>query len=137
MKILNIQLLVERLVKRIDLHRIFLFSYPFLGEEQLHLLLVVNPVKGLAPKAMAPIVSLCMSDAAEIPFDMILAGEWQNQLKQGSLYYTYASLPQHELFNASKKKSPLLSHKTIAGLLELAQLNYENAGRAPTNSGRR
>ncbi|MFC6103498.1 HEPN domain-containing protein [Olivibacter domesticus] len=125
MKTLNTQLLVERLTKRMDLHRIFLFSYPFLGEEQLHLLLVVNPVKGLSPKTMAPIVSLCMSDTTEIPFDMILAGEWQNQLKQGSLYYTYASLPQHELFNASKKKSPLLSHKTITGLLELAQLNYE------------
>jgi hypothetical protein len=125
MKTLNTQLLVERLIKRMDLHRIFLFSYPFLEEEQLHLLLVVNPVKGLSPKTMAPIVSLCMSDTTEIPFDLILAGEWQNQLKQGSLYYTYASLPQHELFNASKKKSPLLSHKTITGLLELSQLNYE------------
>lgn len=129
MKILNIQLLVERLTKRMDLHRIFLFSYPFLEEEHLHLLLVVNPVKGLSPKTMAPIVSLCMSDTTEIPFDMILAGEWQNQLKQGSLYYTYASLPQHVLFNASKKKSPLLSHKTIAGLLELSQLNYEKCKR--------
>lgn len=125
MKTLNTQLLVGRLTKRMDLHRIFLFSYPFLEEEQLHLLLVVNPVKGLSPKTMAPIVSLCMSDTTEIPFDMILAGEWQNQLKQGSLYYTYASLPQHVLFNASKKKSPLLSHKTITGLLELSQLNYE------------
>jgi len=129
MKILNTQLLVERLIKRMDLHRIFLFSYPFLEEEHLHLLLVVNPVKGLSPKTMAPIVSLCMSDTTEIPFDMILAGEWQNQLKQGSLYYTYASLPQHVLFNASKKKSPLLSHKTIAGLLELSQLNYEKCKR--------
>lgn len=125
MKTLNTQLLVERLVKRMDLHQVFLFSYPFLEEQKLHLLLVVNPVKGLSPKTMAPIVSLCMSETTEIPFDMILAGEWQNQLKQGSLYYTYASLPQHVLFNASKKKSPLLSHKTIAGLLELSQLNYE------------
>lgn len=124
MKTLATQTLVERLVQRMDLNRIFLFSYLFLEDEQHHLLLVVNPVKGLSPKAMAPIVSLCMSDTTEIPFDMILAGEWQNQLKQGSLYYTYASLPQHELFAASKKKSPLLSHKTITGLLELSQLNY-------------
>ncbi|QNL50954.1 HEPN domain-containing protein [Olivibacter sp. SDN3] len=124
MKTLATQTLVGRLVQRMDLHRVFLFSYPFLEEEQHHLLLVINPVKGLSPKAMAPIVSLCMSDTTEVPFDMILAGEWQNQLKQGSLYYTYASLPQHELFAASKKKSPLLSHKTITGLLELSQLNY-------------
>lgn len=89
------------------------------------MLLVVNPVKGLAPKAMAPIVSLCMSDGEEIPFDLVLAGEWQNQLKQGSLYYTYASLPPHELYAASKKGNPLFSHKTIIGLLELAELNYE------------
>lgn len=118
------QQLVERLTQRMDLSRIFLFSYPYLGEERPHLLLVVNPVKGLAPKAMAPIVSLCMSDGEEIPFDLVLTGEWQNQLKQGSLYYTYASLPPHELYAASKKGNPLFSHKTITGLLELAELNY-------------
>jgi len=130
MKTLDTQFFVERLTKRMDLHRVFLFSYPFLKEEQLHLLLVVNPVKGLPPKAMAPIVSLCMSDAAEIPFDMILAGEWQNQLKQGNLYYTYASLPQHLLFEASNKKSPSLSSKNITGMLELAQYNYEKCKRS-------
>src|SRR5690606_32299986 len=58
-------------------------------------------------------------------FDLILTGEWQNQLKQGSLYYTYASLPQHELYAGSKKGNPLFSHKTITGLLELAELTYE------------
>lgn len=119
------QKLVERLTQRMDLHRIFLFSYPYLEEERPHLLLIVNPVKGIAPKTMAPIVSLCLSDSEEIPFDLVLTGEWQNQLKQGSLYYTYASLPQHELYAASKKGNPLFSHKTITGLLELAELNYE------------
>ena len=119
------QQLVERLTQRMDLHRIFLFSYPYLEEERPHLLLIVNPVKGIAPKTMAPIVSLCLSDGEEIPFDLVLTGEWQNQLKQGSLYYTYASLPQHELYAASKKGNPLFSHKTITGLLELAELNYE------------
>lgn len=125
MKALDTKLLVERLTKRMDLHRIFLFSYPFLKEEQLHLLLIVNPVKGLPPKAMAPIVSLCMSDTVEISFDMVLVGEWQNQMKQGSLYHSYASLPQHLLFAEVNKKSPSLSSKNITGMLELAQHNYE------------
>lgn len=117
--------LVQRLTARMDIHRIFLFSYPHLEAERQHLLLVVNPVNGLAPKTMAPIVSLCFSDTEAIPFDMILTGAWQNQLKQGSLYYTYASLPQHELHAASKKGTPIFAHKTITGLLELAELNYE------------
>ncbi|HWK98560.1 MAG TPA: HEPN domain-containing protein [Parapedobacter sp.] len=125
MKEIISQQLVERLTQRLDLNRVFLFSYPYLEEERPHLLLIVNPVKGIAPKTMAPIVSLCLSDSEEIPFDLVLAGEWQNQLKQGSLYYTYASLPQHELYAASKKGNPLFSHKTITGLLELAELNYE------------
>jgi HEPN domain. len=123
----DIQLLVDRLVQRMDLDRIFLFSYPFLEKEKQQLLLVVNPVKGLSPKAMAPIVSLCMSDTTEIPFDMVLTGEWQNQLKQGSLYYTYASLPPHQLHAASTKKNPLFSRKTVTGLLELSQLNYKKS----------
>jgi len=121
------QALVERLTQRMDLHRIFLFSYPYLEDERRHLLLVVNPVKGLAPKTMAPIVSLCLSDGGELSFDLVLTGEWQNQLKQGSLYYTYASLPQHELYAGTKKGNPLFSHKTITGLLELAELNYKNS----------
>lgn len=125
MKEIISQQLVERLTQRMDLHRIFLFSYPCLEEERPHLLLIVNPVKGIAPKTLAPLVALCLSDSEEIPFDLVLTGEWQNQLKQGSLYYTYASLPQHELYAASKKGNPLFSHKTITGLLELAELNYE------------
>ena len=125
------QVLVDRLTSRMDLDRIFLFSYPSLHGEQQQLLLVVNPVRGLSPKALAPIVSLCFSDTEEaIPFDMILAGEWQNQLKQGCLYYTYASLPQHELYTSSKKKNHLHYRKTITGLLELAELNYEKCKKA-------
>ncbi len=124
------QQLVDRLTQRMDLHRIFLFFYPYLEEEQQHLLLVVNPIKGLAPATMAPIVSLCMSDGNEIPFDLVLTGEWQNQLKQGSLYYTYASSPQHELYASSKKVNPLFSNKTITSLLELAALNYEKCRKA-------
>lgn len=123
------KVLVERLTARMDLHRIFLFSHPCLEGERQHLLLIVNPVKGLAPKTMAPIVSLSMSDGKAIPFDLVLTGEWQNQLKQGSLYYTYASLPQHELYAASKKGNPLFLHKTVGGLLELAEVNYEKCCR--------
>lgn len=51
------QQLVDRLIQRIDLHRIFLFTYPYEEEEREHLLLIVNPVKGLAPSTMAPIVA--------------------------------------------------------------------------------
>lgn len=119
------QQLVRKLTRRMDLHRIFLFSYPYLGEERSRLLLVVNPVKGLAPKTMAPIVSLCLSDSEDIPFDLVRTSEWKNQLKQGSLYYTYASLPGHELYSTAKKGNPLFSHKTLTGLLELAELTYE------------
>lgn len=114
------------MIQRIDLHRIFLFTYPYEEEERQHLLLIINPVKGLAPATMAPIVSLCMSDNDEIPFDLVLTGEWQNQLKLGSLYYTYVSLPQHELYAATKKGNPLFSHKTIAGLLEYPRGRMHN-----------
>src|SRR5690606_35048710 len=98
---------IERLVQRIDIERIYQFAFPTDdGEQQLksQLLLVVNPVKGMAPNALAPIVSLCMSDLKEeMPFEMMITGEWSNRVKQGSLYHTYVSLPEH-LCYASKKK---------------------------------
>jgi len=65
---LNTQLLVDRLVQRMDLDRIFLFQFLDEGRESPHLLLVVNPVKGISVRSVEPIVHLCMSDMSEIPF---------------------------------------------------------------------
>lgn len=128
---IQLQKLIERLVQRIDIERIYHFAFPAEeGEESQssQLLLVVNPVKGMAPNALAPIVSLCMSDLdKEIPFDMIIAGEWSNKVKQGSLYHTYVSLPEHLCYASKKKPKILLTDKNITGLLELAQYDYRKA----------
>lgn len=123
----NLQNLIDKLVQRIDVVRIFKFSFPWEGKEQEQLLLVIHPVKGMAPKTLAPLVSLCMSDMDTMPFDLIIEGEWLNKIKQGSLYYTYVSLPQHQCYVAKKKPDVLFSSKNMAGLLELAQINYDKA----------
>lgn len=129
--IVDTQFLIDRLVQRIDVERIYKFSFPSEEGEQpreTKLLLVVNPVKGMAPNALAPIVSLCMSDMEEeIPFDMIIAGEWSNKIKQGSLYHTYVSLPEHLCYASKKISNTLFSGKNLSGLLELAQYNYNKS----------
>ncbi|MBE8719837.1 HEPN domain-containing protein [Sphingobacterium pedocola] len=129
--IVDTQFLIDRLVQRIDVERIYKFSFPSEEGEQpreTKLLLVVNPVKGMAPNALAPIVSLCMSDMEEeIPFDMIIAGEWSNKIKQGSLYHTYVSLPEHLCYASKKISNALFSGKNLSGLLELAQYNYNKS----------
>ena len=92
MKPVEKQTLIDRFTQRMDLDRIFLFSYPSLDDNQQHLLLVVNPVKGLAPKSLAPIVSLCFSDMDTLPFDMVTTGEWQTQLKHGNLLIDWSGI---------------------------------------------
>ncbi|TJZ60627.1 HEPN domain-containing protein [Sphingobacterium olei] len=128
---IQLEKFIERLVKRIDIERIYQFAFPTDdGEQQLktQLLLVVNPVKGMAPNALAPIVSLCMSDLEkEIPFEMMITGEWSNRVKQGSLYHTYASLPEHLRYASKNRPNTLFPDKNIKGLLELAQYEYNRA----------
>ncbi|GGH22238.1 HEPN domain-containing protein [Sphingobacterium alkalisoli] len=128
---ISLEKFIERLIQRIDVERIYQFAFPTDdGEQQLkpQLLLVVNPVKGMAPNALAPIVSLCMSDLEEeMSFEMIITGEWSNRLKQGSLYHTYASLPENLLYASKKKLNTIFEDKNLNGLLELAQYNYNQA----------
>lgn len=120
--------LIDRLVERIHIDRIYAFSFPVQHGEmsQTQLLFVVQPVKGMPPNALAPIVSLCMADLEEeMPFEMILTGEWSNKVKQGSLFHTYASLPAHLCYRASKKSDMApTADKNLPGLLELAEVNY-------------
>ncbi|PRD46042.1 hypothetical protein [Sphingobacterium haloxyli] len=114
------QLLVERLIQRIDLDRIFLFSYSFLGKEQQHLILVMKPEDGVSPKVMKPVIELCLIDMEGLSFELIPFGEWRNKVRHGGLYYAYASLPQHEIYRSPRKATKSLTVHEIGGVIELA-----------------
>ena len=114
------QLLVERLVQRMDLDRIFLFSYSFLGKEQQHLVLVMKPEDGVSPKVMKPVIELCLIDMDNLSFELIPFGEWRNKVRHGGLYYAYASLPQHEIYRSPRKTTKSLTDNEIGGVIELA-----------------
>lgn len=118
--VINKQLLIERLVQRIDLDRIFLFSYSFLGREQQHLILVLSPEDGISPKVMTPVIELCLIDMPDLSFELIPFGEWRNKVRHGGLYYAYASLPQHEIYRSPRKATKSLSANEIGGVIELA-----------------
>lgn len=121
---LNTQFLVDRLVQRMDVDRIFLFQFLDEGRKSPHLLLVVNPIKGVSVRSVSPIIHLCMADMPEIPFTVIWTSDWVSQLKKGSLYYTYASLPSHQLYQSGKKGYPTVSNKLVNSLMEMFVLDY-------------
>lgn len=114
------QILVERLIQRIDLDRIFLFSYSFLGKEQQHLILVMKPEDGVSPKVMKPVIELCLIDMEGLSFELIPFGEWRNKVRHGGIYYAYASLPQHEMYRSPRKATKSLTVHEIGGIMELA-----------------
>lgn len=125
---INKDILVERLVDKIDLKAAYLFKNEVGGREQEQLLLVVRPVKGLSPNLISPIVTLCMADMETIPFEIILEGEWSKLLCKGSLYHTYASLPEHTIYYSGKNDiATLINKKTVSSLLELVQIDYDKA----------
>src|SRR5690606_38719090 len=118
--VIDKQLLVERLVQRMDLDRIFLFSYSFLGNDHQHLILVMKPEDGVSPKVMKPVIELCLIDMDNLSFELIPFGEWRNKVRRGGLYYAYASLPQHEIYRSPRKTTKSLTAKEIGGVIELA-----------------
>lgn len=117
---INTQLLVERLTSRLDLDRIFMIKYDFLGQKHTHLLLVMNPISGLSPKIMMPVVELCLMDQLALSFEIIPFGDWKNKLSHGSMFYAYASLPQHRLHLSDRKQTKDISRKDLRGILDLS-----------------
>ncbi len=125
---LNRSLLIERLSSKLELQGVFLYDYGVGEEVREHLMVVINPVKGVSPSTMAPIVKLCMAGMSEIPFHIVLEGDWLSQLRKGSLYHSYASLPKHRIYYArSKEIDGLLNKKVVASLMELNRSDYEKA----------
>ncbi|MDR2285620.1 MAG: hypothetical protein LBE37_20575 [Sphingobacterium sp.] len=125
---LNKDLLIERLSTKLDLRGAFLYDYGVGEGIKTHLMVVISPVKGVSPSTLSPIVKLCMSDMEEIPFHVVLEGGWLSELRKGSLYHSYASLPKHRLYYAKAKEiDALLNKKIVNSLMELNRLDYEKA----------
>lgn len=125
---LNKNLLIERLSAKLELRGAFLYDYGVGDAVKTHLMVVISPVKGVSPSTLSPIVKLCMSDMEEIPFHVVLEGDWLSELRKGSLYHSYASLPKHRLYYAKAKDiDALLNKKIVNSLMELNRLDYEKA----------
>lgn len=125
---LNKKLLIERLSAKLELRGAFLYDYGVRDAIKTHLMVVISPVKGVSPSTLSPIVKLCMSDMEEIPFHVVLEGDWLSELRKGSLYHSYASLPKHRLYYAKAKEiDALLNKKIVNSLMELNRLDYEKA----------
>src|SRR5690554_5092211 len=117
--VLNTKTIVERITERMDVDRIFMAEYDFLNVTRNHLLIVMNPISGISPKIMAPIVELCLIDQPDVSFEIVLFGDWKNKLSTGSVFYAYLSLPEHRLFASERKSSKDLTIKELQSIVTL------------------
>lgn len=122
---INNQLIIGRLSQRMDLDRVYLVRYEFLGQEYHHLILALKPVSGLSHKILKPIVELCLMDQEKISFELIFTPELKNKIKIGSLFYCYAVLPKHEIFSSGGNNTVISKQKEIRGILDLSEKHYE------------
>lgn len=122
---INNQLIIGRLSQRMDLDRVYLVRYEFLGQEYHHLILALKPVSGLSHKILKPIVELCLMDQEKISFELIFTPELKNKIKIGSLFYCYAVLPKHEIFSSGENNTVISKQKEIRGVLDLSEKHYE------------
>lgn len=117
---INTEKLVERLTSRLDLDRVFMAKFDFLGTTKTHLLLVINPVSGLSLKMLLPIIELCLLDQPSMSFEILPFGEWKNKLSHGSLFYSFISLPQHRLYASDRKSTKDLTLKELLSVVTLS-----------------
>lgn len=122
---INSQLIIDRLSKRMDLDRVYLVKYAFLDQEYQHLIVALKPVSGLSLKVLKPIVELCLIDQEPISFELIFTPELKNKIKIGSLFYCYAVLPAHEIFNSGGNTAVTAKQKELRGILDLSEKHYQ------------
>lgn len=111
--------LVKKLTERLEIERIFKVDVEVFGVTYVHLLLVIPQQMGLSNKVMQPVVELCMMGTTQVTYEILIFGEWKSKLKQGSLYYNFLSLPQHQVFSSSNNLVKTLSKQEIGGVMAL------------------
>lgn len=111
--------LVKKLTDRLEIERIFKVEMEFCGVSYTHMLIVIPQQVGLSAKVIQPVVELCMMESKHVTYEILIFGEWKSKLKTGSLYYTYLSLPQHQVFSSSNNSVRRLSEKEMSGVMSL------------------
>jgi len=123
---INSHLIIDRLSQRMDLDRVYLFKYEFLDQEYQHLVIALKSISGLSHKVLKPIVELCLMDQEYVSFELVPVGEMLSKIKTGSLYYSYASLPEYNIYFANNKNTPTLRPKELKSVLEISAEHYQN-----------
>ncbi len=119
--------LIEKLTQRFELERIYHFSYPFIGEEKKHLLLVMGVKGTMSPNVMHPMVKLSLAEESDLSFSIIPYGEWKNNLRLGCLFFVQAARQKNLLYHYGKKKQAPFTVSDLNGVCELVKSVYPSA----------
>jgi len=118
--------IIEQLVGRIEIERIYQFSYIFLKHEYTRLLIVIKPKCNISPAILEPEVSFCLKEVPDITYMLIASGELKASLKSGSLFYVKICQEENLRYHDGKKLLLMPSQEELALILHKTNEHFHN-----------
>lgn len=116
------ELIIQELVGKIEVERIFQFTHNFLGKTYDRLLIVLNSKCNVSPLALEPVIDMVFSEVQDLTYSLIPSGELKSAIINGHLFYNMICRENNQIYHDGKKALPSMS---IEGLKNLRFQSYE------------
>ncbi len=105
--------IIQQLTSKLEIERIYQFTYYFPDQDYHHLLIVLNSKCGVSPATLEPTVDMCLEEAKEFTYTIIPSGQLNAILKGANLFYTIVCQEQNLCYHDGKKPIPNISKEEL------------------------
>jgi hypothetical protein len=116
------ELIIQELVDKIEVERIFQFTHNFLGKTYDRLLIVLNSKCNVSPLVLEPVIDMVFSEVQDLTYGLIPSGELKSAIINGHLFYNMICKENNQIYHDGKKALPSMA---IEGLKNLRFQSYE------------
>lgn len=105
--------IIQQITSKVQIERIYQFSYIFLNQEYHHLLIALDSKCCLSPPTLQPTIDMCLDEAQGLTYMLINSGELKTAIKNGNLFYTIICQEQNLCYHDGKKPIANLTKKEL------------------------
>lgn len=114
--------IIQQITSKVQIERVYQFSYIFLNQEYHHLLIALDSKCCLSPATLEPTIDMCLDQVQGLTYMLINSGELKTAIKNGNLFYIIICQEQNLCYHDGKKPIANLTKKE----LELIRVNKES-----------
>lgn len=124
MNTLDLQPIIEKLTKQLDLEKIYLFNYNLAENQHSKLLLLLTPQCQQSPKELEPIAQMILEESA-LTYSLHKSPDIKQALLNGHPFYMRICTKENLLFTNEKNDFPIAEAKKIEATKDTAQTLYK------------